>query len=67
MHQLRKALKQARDNTSKPARSKERELKRIFVSKEKEKMKKKQQEKNTLSKMHNGLKWKRHTKQWSSA
>ncbi|KAI9897011.1 hypothetical protein N3K66_008033 [Trichothecium roseum] len=67
MHELRKALKQARDNTSKPARSKERELKRIFVSKEKEKMKKKQQEKNTLSKMHNGLKWKRHTKQWSSA
>lgn len=67
MHQLRKALKQARDNASKPARSKERELKRIFVSKEKEKMKKKQQEKNTLSKMHNGLKWKRHTKRWSSA
>ena len=67
IRELREAIKKARGIALEAARNKERELKRLFVAKEKERMERKQQEKQALGKMHHGLKWQRHTKQWSSA
>lgn len=65
---LRQARRNAKSNYKETAQRSEREIQKIILEKERQKMKKSQREKDNLNRLNQGLlKWRRHTRQWSSA
>lgn len=65
---VRQALRNAKSNYQEKAKRSEREIQQIILGKEKQRMKKSQQEKDEINRLNQGLlKWRRHTRQWSSA
>lgn len=62
------SLRQALRNAKLSCTETEREIQKILLDKEKSRMKKSQKEKDELSSLNQGLlRWRRHTRQWSSA
>ena len=64
---LKLALKNARDTQKTITMASEREAKRLVLKKEKEKLDKGERKKQELTRQSESLKWRRHSKQWSSA
>lgn len=68
INSLRQAVRNARSNYKQTALRSERELKKIMVDKETQRLAKDQEQKDELNRLNQGLlKWRRHTRQWSSA
>lgn len=65
---IRQALRGAKSNYKEAAQQSEREIQKIILDKERQKMKKIQKEKDEIQRLNQALlKWRRHTRQWSSA
>ena len=64
---LRQALRNVRNTHRATSMHNEREAKHLLLKKEKEKLEKKEREKEALARQTQDLRWRRHTRQWSSA
>jgi hypothetical protein len=63
------ALKQLSKNASSPSSKKriDKEIRKVLLEKESDKFARREQAKAALQRAHSNLKWRKHSKQWSSA